>query len=245
VAGVPKRLSIAAHFSGLVANLGLPSVSGGDIVRAAVVFRHASHRAPVALASVADRMIDFVALLVLSFTGLLLAGPRAGDPVLVLRFVALVMTVSLVAGALAYLYLRRRPLPPMLVRVVAATEVLLSRPGRVLVALGVSCLVQTTLVVLNWQLGRAVGVQVGLDVWLLAWPLAKLVALVPISLAGLGVREASLIGLMRPFGVPAGGIVAAGLLWHSVLVTGGPVGLALARLFTLRPRIQPQGAIAP
>ena len=38
-AGVTTRLSVSAHFAGLVANLGLPGVTGGDIVRAAVVLR--------------------------------------------------------------------------------------------------------------------------------------------------------------------------------------------------------------
>jgi uncharacterized membrane protein YbhN (UPF0104 family) len=243
--GVTKRLSVSAHFSGLVANLGLPGVTGGDIVRAAVVLRNTPDRAPVALASVADRLIDFVALLTLSFSGLILAGPRAGDPMRIMRVVAVVMVAGLVVGGAGYAYLRQRSLPARLAGVVDAAEMLVRRPGLVLLALSASCVVQATLIALNWQLGRAVGLEADFAIWLLAWPLAKLVALAPISLAGLGVREASLIGLMRPFGVPAAGIVAAGLLWQSVLMAGGLVGFAVTRLLPHRPAIQPQSATAP
>jgi uncharacterized membrane protein YbhN (UPF0104 family) len=73
-------------------------------------------------------------------------------------------------------------------------------------------------------LGRAAGVEASYEVWLTAWPLAKLIALVPISLAGLGVREAALVALMRPFGAPAAAVMAAGLLWQALLVGGGLVG---------------------
>jgi glycosyltransferase 2 family protein len=243
--GVTRRLSVSAHFSGLIANLGLPGVTGGDIVRAAVVMRSTPDRVPVALASVADRLIDFAALLTLSFVGLVLAGPRAGDPMRVIQIVALVASAVIAAAVAGYMYLRGRSVPARLTGIVEAAEMLVRRPALVLLALSASCAVQATLIALNWQLGRAVGLEADFAVWLLAWPLAKLVALVPISLAGLGVREASLIGLMRPFGVPPAGIVAAGLLWQSVLMAGGLVGFAVTRLLPHRPAIQPQGATAP
>ena len=37
-------------------------------------------------------------------------------------------------------------------------------------------------------------------VWLLAWPLAKLIALAPVSLGGIGVREVALATLLLPCG---------------------------------------------
>jgi glycosyltransferase 2 family protein len=53
------------------------------------------------------------------------------------------------------------------------------------------------------------------------WPLSKLAALVPITLGGLGVREATLAALLVPFGVPPAVGVVAALLWQTVLITGG------------------------
>jgi len=81
--------------------------------------------------------------------------------------------------------------------------------------------IQASFVLLNAFLGAAIGLQAPLHVWFLAWPLAKLVALLPVSLGGLGVREVALAGLLQPFGVPAALAVAQSLLWETILVAGG------------------------
>jgi uncharacterized membrane protein YbhN (UPF0104 family) len=56
------------------------------------------------------------------------------------------------------------------------------------------------------------------------WPLAKIASLMPISLGGLAVREASLAALLLPFGVPVATSVVCSLLWQTVLITGGLAG---------------------
>ena len=55
------------------------------------------------------------------------------------------------------------------------------------------------------------------------WPLAKLLALVPLTLGGLGIREAGLVALLAPFGAPATLAVATGLAWESIIIAGGLV----------------------
>ena len=67
-----------------------------------------------------------------------------------------------------------------------------------------------------------------MSVWFLAWPLAKLVALVPVSLGGIGVREAALAVFLTPFGVDAALAVAQSLTWEAVLIFSGMIsGLAV------------------
>ena len=75
-----------------------------------------------------------------------------------------------------------------------------------------------------WILARASGLDLPAAVWFFAWPLAKLIAIVPVSLAGLGVREASLAGLLAPLGADPATVVAVGLLWQSVLLATGLAG---------------------
>ncbi|MEO2049271.1 MAG: hypothetical protein ABGX16_22155, partial [Pirellulales bacterium] len=58
----------------------------------------------------------------------------------------------------------------------------------------------------------------------LCWPLAKLAALMPVTMAGLGVRESALILLMQPFGAEASSVAAASLLWQTILFAGGFIG---------------------
>jgi uncharacterized membrane protein YbhN (UPF0104 family) len=65
----------------------------------------------------------------------------------------------------------------------------------------------------------------------MAWPLAKLLAVAPVSVAGLGVREASLAGLLSQFGAEPAAVVAVGLLWQSILFAGGLLGGLLLLAF--------------
>jgi len=60
-----------------------------------------------------------------------------------------------------------------------------------------------------------------LRLWLFAWPLAKLAALLPLTQGGIGVREAALVALLTPFGAAGHLVLAAGLVWEGVIVAGG------------------------
>jgi uncharacterized membrane protein YbhN (UPF0104 family) len=82
---------------------------------------------------------------------------------------------------------------------------------------------QISLVLLNAWLGREVGILIPTYVWFFAWPIAKISALVPLTQAGIGVREAALAGLLAPFGVPAALAVAVGFVFQSVVIGGGLV----------------------
>ena len=62
--------------------------------------------------------------------------------------------------------------------------------------------------------------------WIFAWPLAKIIAVLPVSLNGLGLREATLAGFLAPFGASAAGgrgrraglagcVVYSGRVWRA------------------------------
>ncbi len=67
----------------------------------------------------------------------------------------------------------------------------------------------------------ACGLVLPLRLWLFAWPLAKLAALLPLTQGGIGVREAALVALLTPFGAASHLVLAAGLVWESVIIAGG------------------------
>jgi uncharacterized membrane protein YbhN (UPF0104 family) len=235
--GVPVRATLRAHFSGVIANLWLPSVVGGDVVRAGLIYRRASRPAVVAVASLVDRVIDSGGLLVLAALGALLVGlPSDGARDVIVAVVALAIAGAAAAAA-GYWYVRSRA-TNRLRQVVQAFEFVVGRPSRVVAALALSVAVQATFIGVNLMLGRAVGVAAPVGVWLMAWPLAKLAALLPISVAGLGVREAALVVLMQPFGDSADSILAAGVLWQAVFMSGGALGWGVLALV-------PEPATAP
>ena len=217
------------YSAGLFANLCLPSIVGGDLLRMGLAGK-LSRRPEAALwGGVMDRVTDLLSLAILVTAGGLLVRTSATG------WLGRVLTVTaFVIAALAVLVLPfviRRPLarwPKRLRRPVGRGLVglrqLWRRPGTAALGLALSLTIQGSFVLLNAWLGRSVGINVDLAVWFLVWPLAKIASLMPISLGGLAVREASLAALLLPFGVPVAQSVVCSLLWQTVLITGGLAG---------------------
>lgn len=225
-----QRLDAAlCYCAGLFANLCLPSIVGGDVLRMALAGR-ATRRPEAALwGGVLDRLTDVVSLgLLVAAGGLFAHGSLPGWGQAVLQ-VGIVLSVAV--GAILLPLLLRRPLawwPRKLRRHVGRSLVSIRRltrnPTTAAAGLGLSLLIQSSFVLFNAWLGRFIGVDVPVAVWFLVWPLAKVASLMPISLGGLAVREASLAALLAPFGVPLALGVLASLLWQTVLIAGGLAG---------------------
>jgi uncharacterized membrane protein YbhN (UPF0104 family) len=232
---------LQAHFGGLVANLSLPGVAGGDVVRAALLYRHVSDKARLAMGSVADRFIDTVGLLLIAGAGLLLAIGQFAPSVNLLVWVGVALVVFAVGAVMAVKLhphvLRLLPASGKLAWIgkrVGESIVTLSRqPGRLTLCLAFSIAVQIAFITANVGLAEAAGVHAPIAAWFFAWPLAKLIATLPISIAGLGVREASLAGFLAPFGAAPAAVVAIGLIWQTIQIAGGLVG-GLILLFSAR-----------
>jgi uncharacterized membrane protein YbhN (UPF0104 family) len=112
-------------------------------------------------------------------------------------------------------------------KTLAAIRRLSRRPRVWLFSQSLSLVIQGGFVLLNAAIGSGLGIEVPLAVWFIVWPLAKIAGLLPISLGGLAVREATLAALLVPFGVLATNGVATSLLWQTILIAGGLIaGLA-------------------
>lgn len=227
--GLGRVDATLCYGAGLFANLCLPSIVGGDLLRIGLAGK-LSRRPEAALwGGVMDRLTDLLSLAILvTAGGLLVRGSESGWIGRVLAVAALVGAALLV---LVLPLLIRRPLarwPRRLRRPVGRGLVgfrqLRRRPGTAVLGLLLSLAIQGSFVLLNAWLGRSIGINVDLAVWFLVWPLAKIASLAPISLGGLAVREASLAALLLPFGVPVAQSVVCSLLWQTVLIAGGLAG---------------------
>ena len=221
--------AIRFHYAGLFANMWLPGIVGGDVIRALMASRTSARPEAVVLGALADRVIDTLSIALLLAAGAFMV--RAELPGLGARGVTIGLVGGALAGALAVLFVLRRPIrrwPSRLRRPIGRGLVALRRlagsPGLALAALALSLMVQGGFVLLNAWIGHSVGVSVPLGAWFLAWSLAKLAGLLPISLGGLGVRDATLAALLVPFGVPVALGLVTSLIWQSVLIVGGLVG---------------------
>jgi uncharacterized membrane protein YbhN (UPF0104 family) len=226
------RQAVRCYFAGLFGSLFLPSLIGGDLVRAGLAMRLGRSKAGVLLGSLLDRTIDFVALTVLAGAGALLvpgALDARGRRIFLLLGAGALVGVSAIGSAIALLPVRRFSfrMRRRLVRVRCAGRSIARKPRAVGMALSLAIVVQLAFVCMSISLAEACGLHLRFRMWLFAWPLAKLSAAVPVTQGGIGVREAALAALLLPFGAPAVLTVAAGLAWEAIVVTGGLIaGLA-------------------
>jgi hypothetical protein len=227
--------AVRCYYVGLFSNTFLPSVVGGDVVRAGMALRRSRSKAGLVLGSIVDRIQDVLGLAAVAGIGALLL-PSALDARSrgVFWTLAAVFAVAGIVGV-AVLWLmpwRRVPIKVRrkVVRIRGAFRALSRRPGAMASAFLLGMLLQTLQVVVAYWLGGTVGLAAPFQVWLFVWPLAKIAATLPLTQGGLGVREAAQAALFSPFGVPAVLAVAASLVFQVVVISGGLVGGALSLL---------------
>jgi uncharacterized membrane protein YbhN (UPF0104 family) len=236
---VSRGRAVRAHFTGLVGNLSPFGMIGGDVVRAGVAIDGSAQSTTIVLTSVVDRLIDTAALLLLAIVGFFWIGGRSSAAGYILASGSAVAVVGILALGIALKFLSRSE-TPLLADLRDAVQVLHEEPALVARALALSILIQGTLIAANAEIGASVGVECTFAAWLMAWPAAKFAAYVPIGVAGIGVRETVLVALLTPLGGAAGPVLAAGLLWNVVLISGSLGGWlfqAVART-TLLPMVR-------
>jgi len=228
-AKLPYYLAIRCHFAGLFANLFLPSLAGGDIVRAGMAMRYKGEKEVIVVGSLLDRLLDTGSLILLVVIAALYSPASLGPDGRKLLFWSLLIIfalgICLVLILFGQLYLKvPGRLGHTLSRLDEALKHLKSNPAIVLRALTMSIIIQGGFVLLNALLGGACGIHLPLHVWFLTWPLAKISAMLPISMGGIGVREVALAVLLDRFDIPFSSSVGLGLLWESVLIAGSGIG---------------------
>lgn len=254
------RLDLAdgyrCYAAGLFANLCLPTMIGGDVLRAGLAMAATRQKTAVILGSILDRASDFVGLVALAVVGFVVAwhpssahfdggGETNWTPFAVAGSIA---AAALVAGVV--LWKKWRPhgkAHKLLLEALVAVRRVKRRWHLALFGFLVSATLQLLLLLVHRELGVRIGMPRDLTIWLFVWPVSKLVAMVPISFAGIGVREAAFLALSKPFGIVKDVAVAASLAWQAVMIVGGLLAGIVWILLTWRPaaRLSPKGAGAP
>lgn len=223
------RTSAQCYTGGLFGALFLPSIVGGDVVRLAVGISHSPRPASVIAGNVADRLLDVAAQLTLvSFGLILLPGSLPVSIRAPARHWLVVGAIVATGCFIASLILLRPILRGRSIRFrrrVAqlrhAVRSVSRRPYRLLFCWLLGTSVQGTYLLITAVLGISCGLHLPLRVWLFAWPLSKIAAVLPITQGGIGVREAALVVLLVPFGAPSAQVLATGIAAEGIIIAGG------------------------
>lgn len=243
-AGVPLGLARATRlvFVGYFFSALLPTAVGGDVARA-LALRGSAPLAVVGGSIVVERLLGFGCLLALGLAGTSAAGSLAPA-----RAALLVALVAYVAG-IAFLAFARFSDPPqgkgLARRVVGALYRILAQVrafgfhGRAL-AWGafLSLTWQLILIGVHVVLSRGLHGEAPLASLVVLVPVVQAVAMIPISIGGLGIREMGYETFYRASGFDPREGIALGLSW---LAASTALALMGGALFAWRPRASGEG----
>ena len=230
----PLGATLRAYGIGAFSNNLLPTGFGGDVVRAMVVAPPGPLLARALASVAADRFSALMCGLLLAWAAALIEPGEVPGSFLVLLAIATGAGLgALVFGAFV---LRRRGLSrylPGIVRPWAGEAAAALRAydhdrrlqARV-VAFGL--VFQALMVAASWSLSEALGLGLGPGLLAVVTPLVLIATLLPISIAGFGVREGSYVALLGEVGVSAGDATLLSLLSAAALALASvPGGLAV------------------
>jgi glycosyltransferase 2 family protein len=257
---IQVQAAVRLYFLGLFYNNVMPGSVGGDLLKAWYVTKHTDRKIAGVLSVFVDRVIGLTALILMAIAtytmfvrGRAIRGAgadQANSAGGLLQYSGEVLWVAVTAAAVLAILLIH-PYSRARVGLTAervwirglmllhgmkeAVVVYCSKPWTLLEVLVLTFVSQTTVVVAFWLLGRHLGIGAGLRYYLVIFPVAWVVAAVPVSIAGLGVFEAAMVGMFGHLaGVPAEWAMVLALcqrfIWVLASLPGGLIHLLGAHL---------------
>lgn len=171
---LPFTIAARSYFAGLFANLFLPSIAGGDVVRAGMAIRYKADKEAVIIGGLLDRFSDVCALGLIILVSVFhspMSLSAKGRSILLSFIVSVFIFMLSILFVLAFPFSKFLPrrLCGFIERIRNVLKELIRKPERALGALVISLSIQSGFVVLNAIIGRACSIELPLRVWFLTW----------------------------------------------------------------------------
>lgn len=237
---VPLTELTALYFVGFLFNNLLPSGFGGDPVKMYELSRRSKRGAEAVSSVLVDRFMGLFALQAIGLMALVFAWRLVPMEIVILT-VAVFGTSLLAAWVVSYRRLwntlaERVPLFDRLLAIKAVSSLVSSLQNysgsALLRSLGMGVVFNVLLIASNVLIGTALGADLLLPYYMIFVPLTSLVLILPISFAGLGVREGTYVFLFSQAGLTREVALSLSLLIY-VLGTMTP-GLVGGVIYLLR-----------
>jgi uncharacterized membrane protein YbhN (UPF0104 family) len=222
------------YFIGMFTNVFVPGLVGGDALRALYLGRRHQQIGQAFASVMADRGIGLLTLFWLAAVAAICT-TRVSLPISVQR-------VTLGAGGISLLaYLTAPKLAKWISRsnrfkqLLAPVIPYLCRPLALTPAIALSALLQLLLATCQYLLAIGLGLDIALATFVLIVPITNVIASLPITINGLGMREAGYLVLLGMAGVSKEQAVALSILYFAASLAGGFTGI-FAFVITPMPR---------
>jgi glycosyltransferase 2 family protein len=215
---------LAYYFIGMFTNVFVPGLVGGDALRALYLGRKHQRMGPALASVMADRGIGLLTLFWLAGVAALCT-TRVHLPPAVLRLTLAAAAISLSAYIAAPLLARWLMRVDRLYRLLGPMIPYLSRPFALMPAIALSALLQLSLAFCQYLLGIGLGLDIALATFVLIVPITNVIASLPVTINGLGMREAGYLVLLGMTGVSKDRAVALSILYFAATLAGGFTGV--------------------
>jgi glycosyltransferase 2 family protein len=226
--GPALRLVLIGHFF----NQALPSSIGGDAVRVWCGWRAGLGFAMSANTVIVDRAMTLFSLLLLAAGGLPWLFEIVADPAA--RWALSTVVVAGVCGYGAFIALTRLPqhltrwrIVRALLAIAALTRTATLKPRYAVPVIGLSIVSFIGFSFIVFALGRAMQLGVSLGDCILLVPPVILITVLPVSIAGWGVREGAMVVAFSFIHVPAAAAFAVSVLFGLTLAVASLPGSVL------------------
>jgi uncharacterized protein (TIRG00374 family) len=223
------QMTFVALFYGTV----LPGQVAGDVMKAHRLRKTQAEPGQAVATTLVDRVVATFALFILGACATTLVREAPIELTLLFAAAAMVLFVgtTILAQARAHAFMMRwmrsdQPggLVVLLGRFVDAMHRILQHPRRLLACLLLALVFHGLCTAIQIELAHAIGFELPAAVWLLVYSGVALLLLLPISVAGLGLREGGYVGLLGIFGVPASQALALSLMLFAYTLLGALLG---------------------
>lgn len=230
-------VTVRIYFEGMFFNQALPSTVGGDGVRIYRVYKLGLPFGPAFNGVLLDRVAGFISLILLVAASQPLLHRRIDDPQALLAFG--VITALGLAGIVTLMSLaslpsrfdRWRPARGLMKLSVGARQMIRS-PRIAAPVLGYSLIGHLLMVFAVYLMAMDIGIKVSFLDCVIIVPSVMLVATIPISIAGWGLRESAMVTAFGLLGAPTAEVAALSVAFGLCLIG---VGLPGGILWFLNP----------
>jgi len=226
----PYSFFLKSYFKGTFFNQGLPTSIGGDGLRILDCSRGKGTAEDAFYGVFIDRIIGLAGLLLLNITAL--AMNRSLLPINV-YYPLLVILSGLTASLILLFYLRNfrfivtDKYLGFLGRLSERDAQVYSSVTSISVQLSLSILTHMLAMTAFLMIGRGVGLDFSLQVYLVLVPPVILLTILPISLAGWGVREGAMVGFFLLVGADKSRVLTFSILYGLVALVASLPGLVV------------------
>ncbi len=238
---ITYKAALYYYFVGLFFNNFLPTNIGGDVYKAYDLSKKVKQKEGVIAATIMDRLMGFVALVALALLATVLAiGKLQQLKLLGLTLVSLFILLSIflvffnrrVARMGDRFFFRLLPsgLRGTLREIYGSIYSYKGNSKFFFKFLGISLVIQSIRILINYLIALSIGIRIDLLYFFLIIPLIALAIALPISVAGIGVRESSGMILFQRIGVVPSQAASMQLLTYIVTLLVGVLGGVLFAL---------------